>query len=651
MRSLLFTFILLFSFHYAFAAGTGKITGIVTDKTTNDILVGANIVIKGTTYGAAADFDGKYCLLNIPPGKYTLIFSYIGYVTLTKKDIEVKSNSETIVNAELVAEVISSEAIEVTAQAQGQLQSINQQKSSDKIKNTVSAEKIHELPDANSAAALSRLPGVSSSNQSNVVIRSIDARGYYNTEEYDRIYENEFLESTKNPLSTFSIDVDAASYSNIRRFLNNGQKPPKDAVRTEELINYFTYDYPQPKDKHPFSITTEVSRCPWNNDNKLVLIGLQGKKIENEDIPASNLVFLIDVSGSMAEPNKLPLVKSAFRLLVKQLRPDDRVAIVVYASNTGLVLPSTEGNEKEAILSAIDNLSAGGSTAGGAGIQLAYKVAKENFIKGGNNRVILATDGDFNVGISSTEELVQMIEEKRDQGIFLSVLGFGMGNYKDSKMERLADKGNGNYSYIDNILEAKKVFVGQMAGTLFTIAKDVKIQIEFNPSEVKAYRLIGYENRILNKEDFNDDKKDAGELGAGHTVTALYEIIPAGNRSGQPGVDPLKYQKEPEVSKSQYSDELLTVKFRYKKPNESESKLITKVLKDEDYSIDQASNNLMFACAVAEFGMLLRDSEFKGNSSYNDVIALAKKAKGDDDEGYRAEFIKLVESCELIAGK
>ncbi len=470
----------------------------------------------------------------------------------------------------------------------------------------------------------------------------------FNTEDYDRIYENEFLSVLDNPLSTFSIDVDAASYSNVRRFINNSQLPPADAVRIEEMINYFTYDYPEPDGDDPFSINMEVSDCPWNAENKLVHVGLQAKKISMENLPPSNIVFLIDVSGSMQSPNKLPLLKSAYKLLTNELRENDRVAIVVYAGAAGLVLPSTSGTDKEKIINAIEQLYAGGSTAGSAGIKLAYETAKENFIEGGNNRVILATDGDFNIGPSSDSELVRLIEEKRKEGIFLTVLGFGMGNYKDSKMEKIADKGNGNYAYIDNILEAKKVLVNEFGGTLFTIAKDVKIQVEFNPAEVKGYRLIGYENRILNKEDFNDDKKDAGELGSGHTVTALYEIIPPESDYQFPSVDDLKYQKENKPDFDDNSGELLTIKFRYKKPDEDKSRLIVKALENDALDLDETSDNFRFSAAVAQFGMLLRDSKFKAESSFESVQSLAKNSMGEDNFGYRLEFLQLVEKAKLL---
>jgi Ca-activated chloride channel family protein len=475
----------------------------------------------------------------------------------------------------------------------------------------------------------------------------------HNTEEYEAIAENGFREALKNPLSTFSIDVDAASYSNIRRFLNRGQMPPKDAIRIEEMVNYFSYDYTQPAGDEPFSINTEMSACPWNKAHRLVHIGLQGKQIPTKNLPPSNLVFLIDVSGSMETPEKLPLLKAAFSMLVQQLRPQDKVAIVVYAGAAGLVLPSTDGSQKEEILQAIERLEAGGSTAGGAGIELAYKIAKENFVKEGNNRVILATDGDFNVGVSSNAAMERLVEQKRETGIFLTVLGFGMGNYKDSKMEVMADKGNGNYAYIDNLMEARKVLVNEFGGTLFTIAKDVKIQVEFNPAKVKAYRLVGYENRALKNEDFNNDKKDAGELGAGHTVTALYEIIPADAQSNQtvPDTDELKYQKNKITPSAFTSKELMTLKLRYKQPAAEESKLISKGVMEENIDYNKTSDNFRFSAAVAQFGMLLRNSEFKGNATYTDVVTLAEGAKGADKEGYRKEFINMVKSCQWITKK
>jgi Ca-activated chloride channel family protein len=470
-----------------------------------------------------------------------------------------------------------------------------------------------------------------------------------NTEEYGRIAENAFLRVTDNPLSTFSIDVDRASYSNVRRFLESGQMPVRDAVRIEEMVNYFTYDYPQPGGAAPFSVTTEIAACPWNAKNRLLLVGLQGKKIRTEELPPSNLVFLIDVSGSMQSQNKLPLLKQSLAMLVKELRAKDRVAIVVYAGNAGLVLPSTPGSDKERILSAIDQLEAGGSTAGGEGIILAYKTAQENFIENGNNRVILASDGDFNVGVSSDGELERLIEEKRKTRISLTVLGFGMGNIKDSKMEILADKGDGNYAYIDSLLEARKTLVTEIGGTLLTIAKDVKLQIEFNPTKVLAYRLIGYENRLLRNEDFHDDTKDAGEMGAGHSVTALYELVPPDGDLKLANVDALKYQTTAVSESASKSPELLTLKLRYKEPSGGDSKLMTQAVLDSSASFDVASDNLRFAASVAEFGMLLRDSKFKGDATYDEVRQIAMKSAGRDEEGYRRDFVKLIDTARTLS--
>jgi Ca-activated chloride channel family protein len=472
----------------------------------------------------------------------------------------------------------------------------------------------------------------------------------YNTENYDAINENRFLETSNNPLSTFSIDVDGASYSNVRRFLNSGQLPPAGSVRVEELINYFHYDYPQPRNDDPFSINTEAGICPWNPEHRLVMIGLQGKKIPTTNLPPSNLVFLIDVSGSMTDENKLPLVKSSMKLLTEQLREKDRVSIVVYAGNAGLVLPSTSGQNKQAIRDAIESLEAGGSTAGGEGIKLAYKIARDNFMSQGNNRVILCTDGDFNVGASSDAEMEKLIEQERESGVYLTVLGYGMGNYKDSKMQKLADKGNGNHAYIDNITEARKVLVNEFGGTLFTIAKDVKLQIEFNPSKVQAYRLIGYENRMLNKEDFYNDRKDAGDLGSGHTVTALYEIIPVGvHDEWIEKVDPLKYQR---MKNNGYEgNELMTIKFRYKTPGNEKSRLIEHAVEEKYVTENKFSDNFRFVSAVAQFGMLLCQSEFRQSSTFANANRLAVSALGDDEEGYRAEFITLLKKAAKISGQ
>ncbi|MDQ1592096.1 MAG: Ca-activated chloride channel [Pyrinomonadaceae bacterium] len=471
----------------------------------------------------------------------------------------------------------------------------------------------------------------------------------FNTEAYKHIDENPFFEVARAPLSTFSIDVDTASYSNTRRFLRDGQLPPKDAVRIEELINYFSYDYPQPAGDAPFSINAEVSACPWNAKHRLVHIGLQGKRVHKEDLPPANLVFLLDVSGSMNSPDKLPLVKSSLRMLAEQLSARDRISIVVYAGSSGLVLPSTPGDRRGEIIAALDALDAGGSTNGGEGIQLAYKVAADNFIRGGVNRVILATDGDFNVGTTSEGELTRLIEEKRKTGVFLSVLGFGTGNVKDSTMETLADRGNGNYAYIDDMGEARKVLGDQLGATIATIAKDVKIQVEFNPRQAAAYRLIGYENRLLRDQDFNDDTKDAGEIGAGHTVTALYEVVPFGQKFENPGVDALKYRQPAEVSANSNSKELMTIKVRYKEPDASDSKLLSVWASDTGGTLESASNNFKFSSAVASFGMLLRDSKYKGEARYADVAQLARAAAGADAQGYRTEFIQLVERAQTLA--
>jgi Ca-activated chloride channel family protein len=467
-----------------------------------------------------------------------------------------------------------------------------------------------------------------------------------NTETYSAITSNDFKHAKDEPLSTVSIDVDTASYTNVRRYLNTACLPPKNAVRIEEMVNYFSYDYPQPTNNDPFSITTELSSAPWNKDHQLLHVGIQGKQLDLSKAPSSNLVFLIDTSGSMQDD--LDLVKDSLKMLVEQLRATDKIAIVTYSGYASLALPSTSGANKELIVNAIDSLKAGGSTAGGEGIQQAYRIAKQNFIHGGNNRIMLATDGDFNVGVSTVKELEDFIISKRDDHVFLSVLGFGRGNYQDDNMETLADIGNGNYAYIDNLLEAKKVLVKEMGGTLYTIAKDVKIQIEFNPEKVKSYRLIGYENRKLNKEDFNDDKKDAGELGAGHTVTALYEIIPANASGIDSNVDELKYQTTTSNQAAMNSNELVNVKLRYKEPTSSISQLIVKPVVDNKVAFAQSSNNFRFSSAVAGFGMLLRDSKFKGDISYQAVIDIAKHAKGKDLEGYRSEFVQLVEKAEMV---
>jgi Ca-activated chloride channel homolog len=618
MKNRVLIFIAVFFAGLTLSAQDRTITGKVTSAADGSQLPGVNVLLKGTTTGTITDHQGNYRIA-VPSKGGTLVFSFVG---MQPKEIGIGTSN--VINASLEDEVNKLDEVVVTAYGiQREKKALGYSTST--VKRSKSGHKI-----ADSAYEPEQQP-------------------QWNTEEYDGINENIFHDALRNPLSTFSIDVDAASYSNVRRFIHNGQRPPKDAVRLEELINYFDYDYQQPQDGHPFSIYTEMSTAPWNTKHRLIHIGLQGKNIPTENLPPSNLVFLIDVSGSMDEPNKLPLLKASFKMLVEQLRQQDRVAIVVYAGAAGLVLPATSGSEKKKIIEALENLQAGGSTAGGQGIRLAYEVARENFKTNGNNRVVLATDGDFNVGESSNASMERLIEEKRKEGVFLTVLGFGMGNYKDSKMEVLADKGNGNYAYIDTILEAQKVLVNEFGGTLFTIAKDVKLQIEFNPTKVKAYRLIGYENRMLRNEDFNDDKKDAGELGSGHTVTALYEIIPVGVQSEFLKIDELKYQAPKIDPSASMSNELMTVKFRYKKPNEDSSKLIVHPLVDSNIDLQKSSKNFRWSAAVAGFGMLLRESEFVKGYSFDEVVQLAQGAKGIDKEGYQIEFINLVKSVGLTA--
>ena len=486
--------------------------------------------------------------------------------------------------------------------------------------------------------------------------KSETLRQDFNTARYGKIEENPFLTALANPLSTFSIDVDTASYSNIRRFIENGALPPKDAVRVEEMINYFAYEYPQPNDSLPFSVNLDAASCPWQPTHRLVRIGLKGRELPNEKRPPTNLVFLLDVSGSMDPANRLPLVKQAMRLLIDKLNENDRVAIVVYAGASGLALPSTTGDHKEQILSAIENLQANGSTNGAEGIELAYETASQHFIKGGVNRVILSTDGDFNVGTTSEGELINLIQKEAKEGVFLTVLGVGDDNLNDSMMQKLADKGNGNYAYLDSVEEAKKVLVRQINGTLVTIAKDVKVQVEFNPTVVASYRLIGYEKRMLRKEDFNNDKIDAGEIGAGHTVTVLYEVVPAGAEPNPaasiPPVDDLKYQPNPTGADKPLdrtaSPELMTVKLRYKEPDGGTSKLISQPFTDRGLEFTQAAPDLKFAAAVAEFGMILRDSEYKGNASLGAIAVWAQEGKGEDPNGYRAAFLELLRKVQAL---
>ena len=615
---------------------TGAVQGTVLDATANVGVAGAQVFVAGTVTGTLTDANGAYFLSGVPAGEQVVTVRLIGYRQMSKR--------VTVTAGETVTLDFSVEQAAVRRQ--------------DLTVTGVAGETPQVLPYEVDRAAR----GLAATS----VMR---AYADFNTESYARIEENGFRSVGASPLSTFSIDVDRASYANVRRFIQAGERPPVDAVRIEEMINYFPYEWDSERDSgrdsaagdHPFQLLTEVWDAPWKPEHRLVRIGLRAPSIDTEDLPPSNLVFLLDVSGSMSSPDKLPLLKKAFALLAEQLRPQDRVAIVVYAGAAGLVLPPTPGNRRARILSAVERLQAGGSTAGGAGIALAYEVAREHFVEDGNNRVILATDGDFNVGASSDAEMVRLIEKERESGIFLTVLGFGTGNLKDSKMEQIADHGNGNFHYVDGLLEARKVLVEEMGGTLFTVAKDVKLQVEFNPGRAAAYRLIGYENRLLADEDFNDDTKDAGELGAGHTVTALYEVVPAGLPVPR-SVDPLRYQPpaEPrppveappveappveappvEALPAAFEDELLYVKVRYKDPDGSESRLLAHAVADRARS---PSPSFRFAAAVAGFGMLLRDSPHAGGLTPDDVIALAERGRGDDPRGYRGEFIRLVEA-------
>ncbi|HQE33659.1 MAG TPA: von Willebrand factor type A domain-containing protein [Flavobacterium alvei] len=617
------------------------ITGIVTEDT-GAPLPGVSIYIKGTKNATSTNIDGKYSILAEKGDK--LVFSYIGFET--KYATVGKS---TIINITLKSS--SNQLNEVVVVGYGTSENADYSGSVAMI----SANKLNKQKSANVNDALQgRVAGVQISSKSEEKKR-IKNRKIKDTiitakpikitdEDYGTFIENPFESPKFAPLSTFSIDVDNASYTNVRRFINNGQTVPKDAVRVEEMVNFFKYKYPQPQDEHPFSINTEYSECPWNSNHKVLKIGLQGKNIPTESLPASNLVFLIDVSGSMSSDNKLPLLKQSLKILVNELRKKDKVAIVVYAGAAGMVLPPTTGDEKQTIIDALEKLNAGGSTAGGAGIELAYKLAQENFVKGGNNRVILATDGDFNVGASSNTDMQTLIEEKRKSGVFLTCLGYGMGNYKDSKMETLADKGNGNYAYIDNIQEANRFLGKEFKGSMFAIAKDVKIQIEFNPKQVQAYRLIGYENRKLRPEDFTNDAIDAGELGSNHTVTALYEVIPTRVKSEFLNNQPeLKYTKTT-ASEDNYSDELATIKFRYKKPDGDKSIEMVKVIENQSIPLKNASDDFKFSTAVAWFGLKLRDSNLVPNKSSEEIKKLSKEGLSNDEDGYKAEFIRLVET-------
>lgn len=588
--------------------GPTAIHGAVTDNS-GVALPGATVTVTGPqgTLSAVTDANGSFAINSLGPGPY-LITAELAGLQAASYSVTVVSGNTTLVPLTLGLGSVA-ETITVTAQAP--------------IIATASSS-------ASSIIATGNPPSPSRPRTRVNAPLPVSAAVFAEPTpparpQYASFADHGFIHASQQRVTTFAIDVDRASYANIRRFLTQGHIPPRDAVRIEEMVNYFTYDYPPPTGSDPFSITTEIAGCPWNPSNRLLRIGIHGRNLDQWKMAPNNLVFLLDVSGSMSPPQRLPLLQQAFRVLVDQLRAEDRVAIVVYAGTEGLVLPSTSGADKQAILHALNSVHSGGSTAGAAGIELAYKVAQENFIKGGNNRVILATDGDFNVGISSIPALQTLIEQKRETGVFLSTIGVGDDNFQDALMETLADKGNGNYNYLDSLSEAEKVFRRELTGTLVTIAKDVKVQLDFDPAYVASYRQIGYENRALANEDFEDDKKDAGELGAGHSVTALYEIVPRGSTKGTVG----------------------TIMLRYKEPQGSVSRPVGATIVDEGRSVFEASPDLQFAAAVAEMGMLLRNSPHKGTSSWEEVAHLANLSRGADLDGMRGEFATLVKSAQL----
>ena len=589
------------------------IVGRVTDATSGQLLNDAAVTVVGTNFSALTNQTGYYSLPSVPAGDHTVKVVIIGYAT-RERQVTVAAGRATVADFALEVAQINLDEIVVTGVA-------------GRVERRAAEARVSGV----------RLIGERGSIGGGRQLRRRD----FNTESYARIVENDFRLVSASPLSTFSIDVDRASYANVRRFIQDGQRPPLDAVRIEEMINYFSYEWGDVAGEHPFAVTTEVSQAPWRREHRLVRVGLHAPSVDARHLPPSNLVFLLDVSGSMDEPNKLPLLQSAFALLTDQLRPQDRVTVLTYSSQVCLALPSTSGDRRDRILATIEHLRASGSTAGGPALQLAYDIAREHHIDGGNNRIILATDGDFNVGPSSDEAMVALVEREREAGTHLTVLGFGTGNLKDSKMEQIADNGNGNFHYVDGLLEARKVLIEEMGGTILTLAKDVKLQVEFNPARVAGYRLIGYENRLLADEDFNDDTRDAGELGAGHTVTALYEVVPAGTDVPR-AIDELRYQPQPDDPPlSQFEDEMLYVKVRYKDRDGTKSKLLEQAVADRS---GMPSTDFRFATAVAGFGMLLRDSEHAGTFSLDDVVKLAENGKGDDPRGYRGEFIRLVEA-------
>ncbi|HKT81818.1 MAG TPA: von Willebrand factor type A domain-containing protein [Vicinamibacterales bacterium] len=614
--------------------------------------------LSGVPRTTVTDSAGQYRFAKLPAGMYSVKFSLRGFTTVERTAFQLPSDFNARIDAEMRVGSVE-ETITVTGGAP-----VVDVQSAARV-DTLDRGAIDNIPNGKTITGIGQLnqgiatnPPAAAGGRGGLggsvgygngigpgVVASPSRTDGFNTEAYDRIEDNQWADPRNKPLSTFSIDVDTASYANVRRFLISGQLPPRDAVRIEEMINYFSYDYDAPRERTPFSVTTSIGDCPWNPSHRLALIGLQAQRIDQSEMPPRNLVFLVDVSGSMQSPTKLPLVKSSLAMLAQNLTARDRIAIVVYAGAAGVVLPSTEGNDRSTVLEALGRLQAGGSTNGAQGIQLAYRVARQNFIDGAVNRVVLATDGDFNVGVTNQGDLIRLIEENRQTGISLSVLGYGMGNLKDSTMEKLADKGNGNYSYIDSLEEARKVLVHEAGGTLVTVAKDVKLQIEFNPRTVGGYRLIGYENRVLRDQDFNDDRKDAGDMGAGHSVTALYEIAPVGEKIAGTAVDPLKYQKEGAAPTGAWQGEAMTVKLRYKQPDGDTSSLIERPVPAKI----AMSNNLGFASAVAEFGMLLRDSEFKGAASFDHARRMAEKYRGSDLHGHRTELIGLIEKADALS--
>ncbi len=629
--------------------------GTITEEGSGEPLIGASVkIFKGPDLikTVISDYDGHY-RAQLTPATYDVEVIYTGYTTKRTSGVQVLEGQINTLNCALSGNITLDEVVIAYKAPVITKDKINAGLviTSHEMKSSPASKPMPPNQAAKEQQTKFTPPVVKKDEEvmelfSEPELQDIAPQDE-SPENYAHIVENQFLQATANPVSTFSIDVDGAAYANARRFLNMGQLPPRDAVRVEEFINYFDYKYQQPTDGKPFAVHTELAKCPWAPQHHLLSIGLQGRDIETGQLPASNFVFLVDVSGSMDEPNKLPLVQASLLLLTDYLRPQDRVALVVYAGAAGLVLPSTPGNEKEKIKAAIESLGAGGSTAGAAGIQLAYNTARTNFAAGGNNRVVLCTDGDFNVGISDESSLIQLIEKERESGIFLTVMGFGMGNYQDAKMQQLANKGNGNHAYIDQLAEAKKVLINEFGGTLFTIAKDVKIQIEFNPAKVAAYRLIGYENRMLAREDFDDDTKDAGEMGAGHRVTALYEIIPAGQDIPVASTNgDLKYQKT-NLSAASKGADLLTLKLRYKQPKAgASSALIQTVVLDKPAST--MSENLTLAAAAASFGMVLRNSTYKGSATYQSALLLAKSAATNDPWGYRAELCRLIEKAGAV---